>query len=785
MSKTMGCDSRVRAEVSWALTGTTIGRLFLDPHTTVSKLKEMLERPAETPSEFLEILCDGSKLKDSACTSSFAASRFVALLALHREPPNLLGFLKEVWQKLLHGSLFRRSQSIALESRDAWLVSYIIASDRAGIQVNQLDTWPWDDFDDWRDFCGESCTALHAAVAWDRSEVCSVLLKHPKFIGVATANAAGQTVLHMAVLRGSPAMVEEILRDGRVDVNARTRSGDTALDLAVLIREHSADLHHARYERIVSRIAEHASREAFWDLLHEAAAFPDRRLLRIALGCRHGMDKFLAGVLVKGRWDTELLLSDFMTAKDSRCRKRALQKQKQYRKKQALLATALRKQKLKRGSTAADEPADVPKRITEAMSWDSKVCADVSWALTGATISRLFLDPQTTVGDLKEILEEPAKTPSEFLEILCDGSKLDDPVCMCVFAPSVALLAIRREPPALLSFLKVVWIGQLLDGSYWSSAAEWRDVKVAAYIVAADQIGVQVNQQDTLWDRCSFIFGTVCKNCTALHYAALCGQAKTCQDLLDHSAFRRADALADVHMPEIFNLGIDFCGESCTALHAAVAWGRSEVCSVLLKHPEFTGVATANAAGQTVLHVAVLLGWPEVVEEILRDGRVDVDARTNCGHTALDLAVRIRQRSTAERNTRYERIVSLILEHASRDSFFDLLQEAAAHDRRLLRAALECNHGMNKFLAGVLVQGRWTVELLLSDSIPAKDARCRNRTLQKQKECRKKQAVVAKALRKQKLDVSTAAEAPAPLPKRRFRTKASNSWKLTEFDFWC
>lgn len=398
----MDCESRVHAEVSWALTGTTISRQFLDPLTTVGKLKEMLEGPAKTPSEFLELLCAGSKLKDSACASNFVASPSVALLAVRREPPKLVGFLKEVWQKLLHGSLFCRSQSIALESRDAWLASYIVASDRAGIQVNQLDT-SWDDFDDWchfgtcskctalhyaalcgqaetcqalldhsafrcagaladvhihptrRDFCGESCTALHAAVAWGRSEVCSVLLKHPRFAGVAGANAAGQTVLHLAVLRGSPAMVEEILIDGRVDVNARTGSGDTALDLAVLIREHAADWHHSRYERIVSRIAEHASHEAFWDLLQEAAAHQDRRLLRVALECRHGMDKFLAGVLVRGRFDTELLLSDFMTVKDSPCRKRALQKQKDYRKKQALLAKAFRKQKLE-GSTAADAP---------------------------------------------------------------------------------------------------------------------------------------------------------------------------------------------------------------------------------------------------------------------------------------------------------------------------------------------------------------------------------------------------------------------------------------------
>ena len=66
MSSTMDCESRVHAEVSWALTGTTISRQFLDPLTTVGKLKEMLEGPAKTPSEFLELLCAGSKLKDPA-----------------------------------------------------------------------------------------------------------------------------------------------------------------------------------------------------------------------------------------------------------------------------------------------------------------------------------------------------------------------------------------------------------------------------------------------------------------------------------------------------------------------------------------------------------------------------------------------------------------------------------------------------------------------------------------------------------------------------------------------
>eukprot|EP00439_Symbiodinium_sp_Y106_P003746 s5079_g1.t1 len=71
-------------------------------------------------------------------------------------------------------------------------------------------------------------------------------------------------------------------------------------------------------------------------------------------------------------------------------------------------------------------------------------------------------------------------------------------------------------------------VARRLLGSYWNSAAERRDVKVAAYIVATDQAGVQVNQQDTLWDRCSFIFGTTCNNCTALHYSSMSQVIDTC-----------------------------------------------------------------------------------------------------------------------------------------------------------------------------------------------------------------------------------------------------------------
>ena len=245
-------------------------------------------------------------------------------------------------------------------------------------------------------------------------------------------------------------------------------------------------------------------------------------------------------------------------------------------------------------------------------------------------------------------MEAPAKTPVEFLELLCNGEVLRDVSCIShTFARTgyVELLAFRTEPPKLLEFLKVTRAHRF---TIWDAdtdreflAMERKDVRIAKYIMAADRDGSIVNERDAWWQE---VNGYDSYNrCTALHYAAAWGQARISKALLDHPAFREADAQADVSMPLSFYCRVDYCEHSCTALHAAIAWGHGEICSLLLKHRRFTAVADANAAGQTALHVAVLAGSPQVVEEILADGRVDIQARTRDGHTALHLALLIRQ----------------------------------------------------------------------------------------------------------------------------------------------
>ncbi|CAE6970388.1 MIB2 [Symbiodinium sp. CCMP2592] len=292
----------------------------------------------------------------------------------------------------------------------------------------------------------------------------------------------------------------------------------------------------------------------------------------------------------------------------------------------------------------------------------------------------------------------------------------------------------------------------------------------------ADRDGSQVNSLDAWWDAVPEFHGDTYDRCTALHYAAVWGQTRICKALLDLAAFRVADAVADVAMPYniFYTYELNYFEQSCTALHAATAWGRWETCRLLLNHSRFTAVASANAAGQTALHLAVLAGNPEIVDELLTDGRVDIKAQTCLGQTALDMALLIRREFPDRTRARYERILVLLLEHGrghcGREAFGNVLQEAVLNrDKRLLHVALRCRHGMDKFLAGLVAhKDPLITEVSFSERATAKEAHSRKRDLQKQR-----------AHRKQDVDAAS----PVQAPKRPCRSKSNNGWKQTEFDF--
>ena len=55
--------------------------------------------------------------------------------------------------------------------------------------------------------------------------------------------------------------------------------------------------------------------------------------------------------------------------------------------------------------------------------------ANVRWAMTGARIRELLVDAGTRVTELKEELEQSARTPARFLDLICDGAVLPDDAC--------------------------------------------------------------------------------------------------------------------------------------------------------------------------------------------------------------------------------------------------------------------------------------------------------------------------------------------------------------------
>ena len=402
---------------------------------------------------------------------------------------------------------------------------------------------------------------------------------------------------------------------------------------------------------------------------------------------------------------------------------------------------------------------------------DDRVFADVRWAMTGAPIRELLVDAGTTVSELKETLEQPAETPARYLELLCDGAVLSDDACASYsFARSehVELLVFRKEPPTLLDFLLSADLR-----SESETQPKQRGIVEAKFIVEA--VGCMVNERDVRREEglgyLGLYFWDCFDLCTPLHYGAALGQAFVCQALLDHPEFRAADALADVGLPcacycclpEL--LGV----QSVTALHTAILWHNEEICSLLLNHSCFTAVATANAAGQTALHLAVLVKSPEVAQMVLADGRVDINAQTNEGNTALQLALRQRQFPCMS-IAASDRIIAALLEHGSSGDYWDVFEEAVEHkDTRLVHVALECRHGIDQMLVGVLVgKGRPNTRLLFSEPEAAKEAHSRQRFLKKQKK-----------------DRALARRLPSPDARKAVRrpSKSRNSWKQTEFDF--
>ncbi|CAL4985465.1 unnamed protein product [Urochloa decumbens] len=110
---------------------------------------------------------------------------------------------------------------------------------------------------------------------------------------------------------------------------------------------------------------------------------------------------------------------------------------------------------------------------------------------------------------------------------------------------------------------------------------------------------------------------------SALHVAARMGHHRVIKDML--GTCPHAGELRD-------HDGGNF-------VHAAAREKRSKVVSLAVKNPMLRGILDAHDRhGNTPLHLAVAAGAPDVVEALLRRGKVRADVLNNDGRTPFDLA---------------------------------------------------------------------------------------------------------------------------------------------------
>lgn len=109
---------------------------------------------------------------------------------------------------------------------------------------------------------------------------------------------------------------------------------------------------------------------------------------------------------------------------------------------------------------------------------------------------------------------------------------------------------------------------------------------------------------------------------TALQLASHSGHASAVRQLLESGADVRAMSQNDM---------------ANTALHAAIAGKRTEIVPLLLD--QAADPEAKDSGGNTALHLAAHEGVPEIVEQLLRRGGVNVNSRRDDGKTPLAVAL--------------------------------------------------------------------------------------------------------------------------------------------------
>lgn len=254
--------------------------------------------------------------------------------------------------------------------------------------------------------------------------------------------------------------------------------------------------------------------------------------------------------------------------------------------------------------------------------------------------------------------EAPAETPAEILaeapaEPLA-GAPAEAPAEILVEAPAeplaVAPAEALAEAPAEALQYDMTKVQRTMN---WHEAASAGEVHTLAW---------HLSSAGSSADLLESIHGE--QKHTAIHEAAFCGHLEVCLWLINHgsdvSALTKTKGTAlhlaaqaghlevcKLLLEPLVLIGKDYSNWPdasatdlwrCTALHRAAEAGHDEVCLYLIQHsspPE-----RADREGDTPLHKAIVGGCTNLVAELLKNRRIQLDATNKEDYSPLDLCVK-------------------------------------------------------------------------------------------------------------------------------------------------
>jgi len=482
---------------------------------------------------------------------------------------------------------------------------------------------------------GKPPPSLHIIVEYGLLNVLLVL--GSKVENMNQINSYNETALHMAVNSGSHShkILRYLLQHQRVDVNAKTKFGETALHYAMRISKESEIEPFLAERRVDLNIRNrdgmalvHLAINNDWDLLNRLILNP-----KVDLNCED-----LRGIpplLIAAYWGKESATRGIIKSRRARLRVKDPEGRTplQHCIKQDwrdLTKMCLDDEEV--GANEIDRDGNTILHLLTSMGWadvvkyllerksvnvnarnkDDQTALHLAAKHREAGIARLLISHQAIL-DVKDKDGRTAlQRAAEF------GSK---PVLMELVENGSDLALVDKEKRTVL---------------HWAASWSWADV--VEMLLQRMESGVRAKNS----------YGE-----TALHIAAQCGNRNIVR-LLMSRGFDLADKdnqgnnalhwAAKGQNPEIVldllksnpNLVNDRCIAWQSPLHLATTWGNLRVVKVLL----WSGaqVQATDDFGMTPLHCAAKQGDTRIAGTILQDERVDVNAEDHLGRTPLYIA---------------------------------------------------------------------------------------------------------------------------------------------------